>query len=143
MRRNNILLLIFFTIILTLVLIYQYKVTKKESFEGVAIGEEYQINYSLNKEKNANWTIDVDFSSLNNEEFVIEDTVIIFAKPVSDEIHSVGDELVNHRLEGYVLNNTKLFSESKMKKVLEESYVKIQGVSINGEKNSDKIKFGI
>lgn len=139
--KNRILLAIVTFFVFSSVFMYQYKITRAGSFGDVAAGQEFQINYSLKKKSRSEWTIDIELFTKNNDELVIKESVISFAKPISREIRSMGEELINHRLEGHVLNDTKLVSESKMEEIIGESFIEITWTSPNGDEKTEKIIF--
>lgn len=78
-----------FGIVLSLVFLYQFKGARTDNIGSIADGEQYQINYSLLKESQGEWMIDIENFLKNNEDLVIEESFITFAEPISEEIQLI------------------------------------------------------
>ena len=141
MRRKYLTFLALTTIVLSLVFLYQFKSAGADDFGSIADGDQYQINYSLKKVSQGEWMIDIEVFLKNGEDIVIEESLITFAEPVSEEIHSKGNDLINHYFEGHVLHGTKLFSEVKMKEILKDSFIDIKWKTQDNIEKAERIKF--
>lgn len=121
---NKILFILVVISLLSLVVNHQYQVTRAGSLGGTVKGEEWQIEYSLQKESRGEWLIDLTLSAANSKDLDIQKTQVVFDAPVNHDVLTIAPgSNENYRLEGHILSNTKKLSEKEIAEVLSLSYI--------------------
>lgn len=131
---------IIFIILLFLVISYQYQITRAGALGGLAEGEDWKINYSLQKESRGEWLIDFNFLPVDSDQYEIQETQVVFADPVDhDVLTKARGSNENYRFEGHVLSNTKKLNEKEITNVLKNSYIIVKWLDETGKSVEEKI----